>query len=261
MNKILLGHITGDIIGSIYESDNNNTNNPNFQLFTKNSKFTDDTILTIATAYALIKNQPFDRLYRFFANKYPNRGYGKAFNTWATNPYAGPYGSFANGSAMRVSPIGYAFKEPWKVLQKTYEASIVTHNHPEAIRGAQAIAYAANLVLKGYDKETILGKVLSVFEYNLTINRINELKELKNCKAEDTVPLALYAFYVGDDYESVIRQAILLGGDSDTIAAMAGSLAYPFYGEMPKYFKESTWKILPQEFKEIINSFDKIVKL
>lgn len=260
MNKYLLGPITGDIIGSAYESVHNNTEDLKFALFSKKSRFTDDTILTIASAHAIMDNLPFDRAYRHYTQKYPNRGYGKAFRYWIDNPYAGPYGSFGNGSAMRVAAIGYSQKTPWEVINKAYESSAVTHNHPEAIRGAQAIALAAHYAFKGIDKEAILTKVLSIFRYDLSIKNIDLLRQLKNCKAEDTVPLALYSFYVSTDYESCIRTAVLLGGDTDTIAAMAGSIAYPYYKEMPKYFKESTWKFLPTEFKDIINRFDEYIK-
>jgi ADP-ribosylglycohydrolase len=220
----MIGAIIGDVIGSVHEHAGTKTTD--FPLFVAGSRFTDDTVLTIATADALLTDGDHARAYREWGNRYPRAGYGGAFKGWLRNPGAGPYGSFGNGSAMRVSPVAFAFTSMEEVLAEAERSAAVTHNHPEGIKGAQATALAVYLAREGVSRAEIRAEVAGRFGYDLsrTIEEIRPSYRF-DVTCQGSVPEALTAFFETEDLESAIRVAISLGGDADTQAAIAGGAA------------------------------------
>ncbi len=227
--KGIIGAIAGDVIGSAYEF--NPTRDYTFELFTPESTFTDDTVLTMANALWLLEDEQHtpEKLVNIMLDlcrRYTNRGYGGRFANWilANNPQ--PYNSFGNGSAMRVSPVGYYANTLDEALELAKVSAEVTHNHPEGVKGAQATAAAIFLARKGEDKWQIRDYVENNFGYNLS----RTLEEIRPTFTFDetcqhTVPEAIICYLEGKDYEDVIRLAITLAGDADTLAAIAGSIA------------------------------------
>ena len=258
-SRTLIGAVAGDIIGSTYEWDNVKTTD--FKLFRRKSRFTDDTVLTMAVAKSILDNEDFGANIQKFARKYPHRGYGSFFRKWIHSENPQPYGSYGNGGAMRVSPVGFAFNDIDKVLKKAKESAEPTHNHPEGIKGAQAIASAIFWARKGKDKNYIRTFVENTFGYdlNFTIESLRPTYQF-SATAPDTVPHAIVAFLDSTDFENAIRLAISLGGDSDTIAAMTGSIAAAFYKNIPETITEEVEKFLPDEFINIMNRFDEIYR-
>ncbi len=252
----MLGAIAGDVIGSVYEFSN--TTDRDIALFTARSKFTDDTVLTVAVAEALMQGEPypFKEKIRQWALEYPHSGYGGGFRKWMRSSDDQPYGSFGNGSAMRVSPVGFAFEGETQTLVVAEQSAAVTHNHPEGIKGAQAVALAIFLARQKAGKEAISERIQRDFGYDLS-RPIAETR--KNYRFDETcqgsVPQAIRAFLESEDYESAIRLAVWLGGDSDTIACIAGGIAEAFYGGIPKTIESETLRRLPQEMKDVINRF------
>jgi len=243
----MIGAIAGDIIGSIYEW--NNIKVKSFPLFSNRCYFTDDTVLTVALADSLMSGTPYaDNLRRFF-KRYPGRGYGMGFDAWASDPQAGPYYSWGNGAAMRISPVGYAFNDLNMVLTKAEEFTVVTHNHPEGIKGAQATAAAIFLSRNGSSKNKIKEFIESEFGYD--IRPAYEFYE--SCR--QTVPPAIRAFYDSSDFEDAIRNAISLGGDSDTLACITGGLAQAFYGRVPPLIEKQVYDILDSYLANIVREF------
>jgi len=227
----MLGAIIGDIIGSTYERKP--TKNKRFKLVTSKSHFTDDSILTIATALAIVGNPSNPRygfFYKFLTKQYPNVGYGSSFLTWVFSG-VGPYGSYGNGSAMRVSPIGLYYTNEREVLRQARLSASVTHNHKEGIKGAQAIALAVFYAKKGKSKDFIKERLEKRFKYNLS----KKIKDFKpsykfDVSCQGSVPEAIICFLESKSFTDSIRNAVALGGDSDTLAAMTGSIAEAFYG-------------------------------
>ncbi|OLP20154.1 hypothetical protein BST81_01590 [Leptolyngbya sp. 'hensonii'] len=228
----MLGAIAGDIIGSVYEADNIKTKD--FPLWSEDSQFTDDTVMTVAIAQAILTGSPYvDNLKAYYHN-YPEVGYGGSFRSWAKSESRDPYNSWGNGSAMRVSPVGFAFNTLEEVLQEARRSAAVTHNHPEGIKGAQATAAAIFLARTGSDKAEIKTYVESQFGYDLTqtLDQIRPTYRF-DVSCQGSVPPAIVAFLESTDVEDAIRNAISLGGDSDTIACIAGGMAQAFYGGVP----------------------------
>ena len=225
----MIGAIIGDIVGSVHEHARPRTKTTDFPLFTADSRFTDDTVLTIATADALLSDGDHARAYREWGNRYPDAGYGKAFKRWLRTPGAGPYGSFGNGSAMRVSPVAFVFESVEEVLREAERSAAVTHDHPEGIKGAQAAALAVFLARTGVSKPEIRTEIAGRFGYDLdrTIEEIRPGYEF-DVTCQGSVPEALIAFLETEDLEAAIRAAISLGGDADTQAAIAGAAAGAF---------------------------------
>ncbi|NOU60580.1 ADP-ribosylglycohydrolase family protein [Marinifilum caeruleilacunae] len=252
----MIGAIAGDIIGSVFEW--NNYKGIDFELFQANSDFTDDSVLTIATAETLLKGDDYANMYQTYGRYYPNRGYGGRFASWIYDDFAQPYNSWGNGSAMRVSPVGFYCNSLDEVLKEAKKSAEVTHNHPEGIKGAQATALAIFLARSGNSKEAIREIITNLFAYNLdrTCEQIRPDYEF-NESCQGTVPEAIIAFLDSSDYESAIRLAISLGGDSDTIACITGSIAQAYYKEIPEYILNKVNDILPTEFKEIIAQFER----
>ena len=250
----MLGAIIGDVIGSVFEF--NPTKSPDFVLFTAASKFTDDTVLTIAVAACLLNDKEYPKTLKDFTLRYPHRGFGSRYFNWAHSDNDQPYFSFGNGSAMRVSPIGFAFRAREKVLAEARKSASVTHNHPEGIKGAQATALAIFLARQGASKFEIKTQIESDFGYDLHRNyRDIQPEYYFNETCQGSVPEAIIAFLASEDFEDAIRKAIALGGDADTQACIAGGIAEAFYKNIPAEFIAQTTCRLPEEFIEIIDRF------
>lgn len=239
----MLGAIIGDIIGSKYEF--NGVKTKDFELFLDGSTFTDDTVLTIATADAILNNKSYFEVYKNYPKMYPNRGYGTYFYRWFNENEASPYNSFGNGSAMRVSPIGWAFNTLSEVLEEAKKSAEVTHSHPEGIKGAQAVASAIFLARIGKSKKEIEEYIKYNFGYNLD-RSVDEIRDTavfdETCKV--SVPEAIICFLESKSFEDAIRNAVSLGADADTQACIAGSIAEAYYKEIPKEFKDKTKELL-----------------
>jgi ADP-ribosylglycohydrolase len=253
---ILIGAIAGDVIGSIYERRNIKTTD--FELFSVFSRYTDDTVLTIALADSILNKKPVVNTLYEYGNNYKNVGYGSTFRNWLQQAELKPYNSWGNGSAMRVSPVGFAYHSEKDVLEKAKESAEVTHNHPEGIKGAQATAISIFLARTGSSKDEIREYVSKNFGYDLSRN----LDDIRpgyrfDVSCQGSVPEAIIAFLSSHDYESTIRLAISIGGDSDTIACIAGGIAQAFYKEIPEYIVNKTLEKLPREFVDTIEAFDK----
>jgi len=254
--QTIIGAIAGDIIGSVYEW--NNVKTTDFELFSQKATFTDDSVLTVAIADCLLNKKDFAKTVWEYGNKYEGRGYGGRFATWLCNDNPQPYNSFGNGSAMRVSAVGFAFNDIETVLHKAKETADITHNHPEGIKGAQATAAAIFLARKGQTKSEIKDYISLTFNYNLddTINNIRPSYTF-NETCQGSVPQAIIAFLESIDFENAIRLAISVGGDSDTIACITGGIAAAFYKGVPDDILNFATSKLPVEFIELLNEFDK----
>jgi len=250
----VLGSIAGDIIGSVYENFPIKTTE--FPLFQSRSRFTDDTVLTLAIASSIMDKVDYGSSLRTFGRKYPNAGYGGFFFNWLFDPESGPYNSWGNGAAMRVSPVGFAFATIEEVLVESQKTAAVSHNHPEGIKGAQAAALAVFLARTGAVKKEIQGEISRRFGYDLsrTLDEIRPQYRF-DISCQGTVPEAITAFLESKDYEDAVRKAISLGGDSDTLACITGGIAHAFYKEIPQMIVREVRKRLPEEFLSIIDRF------
>ncbi|MGV8136481.1 MAG: ADP-ribosylglycohydrolase family protein [Mangrovibacterium sp.] len=249
-----IGAIIGDIVGSRFEF--NNHRSTKFDLFTKDCSFTDDTICTIAVADWL--SHPFNGIaetMRYWCHRYPNPtgGYGGSFKNWVFSE-SGPYNSFGNGSAMRVSPCAWWSDDANVVYSIARRSAEITHNHPEGIKAARLIAEVIRRLRTGSSKEDMRRFIHPVF-YDLDqtckqIRRTNTFNE--TCQV--TVPQAIACFLESTDFESAIRLAVSIGGDSDTIAAITGSIAEAYYG-IPENIISSALEYLPKEFIDVLSTF------
>jgi len=256
----MIGAIAGDIIGSIYEVHNINT--VDFPLFDPRCRFTDDTVLTVAIADAILTGSSYaDKLKEYF-RYYPNAGYGPSFRRWAVFNSMTPYYGQGSGSAMRVSPVGFAFDSLEEVLKEAKKSAEVTHNHPEGIRGAQATAAAIFLARTGKSKREIKGFFERVFGYDFqepvdgVWNTCPGMFVKGIRKYYRIVPQALTAFFESNDFEDAIRKAISIGGDSDTMACITGGVAEAYYGEIPDHIKTKVFQILDERLKRVIQEFN-----
>ncbi len=255
----ITGAIAGDIIGSAYESGN--TADTGFELFPRGCRFTDDTVLTIAVADALMNNRGIGPAIHDYGNRYPGRGYGRLFSRWLKTKDPEPYYSCGNGSAMRVSPVGFAFNTLSEVLRHAKASAEVTHNHPEGIKGAQAVAACIFLARKAESKDEIYSYINDNFDYDLNFS-LDEIRGLYSFDetCQGSVPQAIRAFLESTDYENAVRLAVSIGGDSDTIACITGGIACAFYRKIPKYIADQVYRMLPDEFTAIIRDFDNFIK-
>jgi len=256
----MIGAIAGDIIGSVYER--HNITILDFPLFDTWSHFTDDTILTCAVADAILTGVDYGSKIREWFRLYPERGYGSGFRRWAAAKTIRPRYSIGNGSAMRVSPIGFAFDTLDKVLDEARKSAIPSHNHPESIKGAQAVAGAISLARTGHTKQFIKEYIANTFSYNLdrAIDQIRPTyRHDYTCKG--SVPEAIIAFLESTDYENAIRLAVSLGGDSDTIACIAGGIAEAYYGGIPNEVSERTIAALDRRLQGIVMRFSEKYRL
>lgn len=250
----MYGAIAGDIIGSLYEGRPIKTKK--FRLLDRRADFTDDTVLTAATAYAILHDLPYGETYKKFGRAYPARGYGFNFQNWLAATISKPYGSFGNGSAMRVSPVGWAFNSAEEVLEQARKSAACTHNHPEGIKGAQAVALAVFLARTGTEKEEIRRELGNRFSYNLerSLNTIRPTYSFQ-VSCQESVPEALIAFFQARGFEDAVRNAVSLGGDSDTQACIAGAAAEAFYGGVPKKIVSYMEKKLDETLLDICKEF------
>ena len=258
-NNMLYGTIFGDIAGSTYEF--RACKNYKFTTVPDKSHFTDDTVMTLAVASWLMKD-PSDmevlvKEMQFFGNRYPKAGYGGMFRKWLIAEYPKPYNSFGNGSAMRVSPCAWVANSLEEAEHLAKMSALPTHNHPEGIKGAQAVAAAIYMARNGSTKENIKQYITETYGYNLdrTIKEIKESGYDFDSTCQGSVPEAIIAFLEGNDYEEVIRLAIYLGGDADTQAAIAGSIAEAFYN-MPVRFIGDVEKRLDKYLLSVLNKFN-----
>jgi len=256
----MLGAIIGDVIGSYYEG--NSTKDFNFPLFTEKSRVTDDSVLTTAVAETILtrgtatESEDYSEHLRGWGRRYPRAGYGGNFNRWLRNKEMGPYNSWGNGSAMRVSPVGWAFEEESEILRQAELSALPTHNHREGIKGAQAVALAVFLARKGESRTMIREVISRTFDYNLSRNW-KEIQPSYNFEisCQKSVPEALIAFLDSNSFEGAIRNAIALGGDADTQAAIAGAVAEAFYGEIPDKFMDFVIPRIPGDIMRITINF------
>ena len=282
----MLGAIVGDTVGSIYEF--NNTRDYNFEMFTNRSGYTDDTIMTMAVAYWLLKDpdhkyETLEESMVMFAKNCPcpNGGYGEMFYVWLFMPwslkeicprafdedyepkYNSPmnrvaYNSWGNGSAMRVSAIGWFFETLEETERVAKISAEITHNHPEGIKGAQATAAAIWMARNGKSKADIKEYIETKYEYDLdrTWEHLNQRYGWKS-SCQETVPEAIIAFLESNSYEDAIRKAVSIGGDSDTLACITGGIAEAFYREIPSEMIEATQKVFPPVFNKILDEVRK----
>lgn len=250
----MIGAIAGDIIGSVYEW--NPIKTKDFSLFTDRSTFTDDSVLTIALAETILTGKPFGENLKIFFRQYPGRGYGMGFSRWAQSPSLKPYGSWGNGAAMRISPVGFAFDDLDTVLKKAEEFTAVTHDHPEGIKGGQSVAAAIFLARSGKSKEDIQKFMETHFGYDLS-RHVDEIRPSYSFdeSSQGTVPQAIRSFLDSTDFEDAIRTAVSLGGDSDTLACITGGIAQAFYGGIPKWIEERVYSILDERLGSITREF------
>jgi ADP-ribosylglycohydrolase len=250
----MLGAIAGDIIGSVYEAYPIKTTD--FPLFTNGSIFTDDTVLTVAIAHAILEDRDYVKYLKRYGRKYPHAGYGGLFFEWMLSERSEPYFSWGNGSAMRVSPIGFAFESEDEVLEEAKKSAEVTHNHREGIKGAQATALAVFLARKGKNKNDIRREISERFSYNLE-RSVDEIRPgySFDVSCQGSVPESIIAFLESGSVEDAIRNAVSFGGDSDTMACIAGGIAQAFYREIPREIISETRRRLPEELLQVIDRF------
>jgi ADP-ribosylglycohydrolase len=250
----MIGAIAGDIIGSIYEHRPIKTKD--FPLFRESSRFTDDTVLTVALAHAILNQHPYDDSLRTLGRRYPSAGYGRSFYEWLNAENPRPYNSWGNGSAMRVSPVGFAFATEEEVLSQANMTAAVTHNHPEGIKGAQAVALAVFKARTGSGKERIRNRISQHFDYDLD-RTVDEIRKgyAFDVSCQGTVPEAIIAFLDSASYEDAVRNAVSLGGDSDTLACITGGIAEAFYGGVPADVRREALARLPPDLLEIVRQF------
>lgn len=254
-SNTIIGAVIGDVIGSVFEW--NNIKTTDFDLFNPKCDFTDDTVLTIAVADCILNKKDFAKTIWEYGRKYRGRGYGGSFRKWLKEDKPKPYGSFGNGSAMRASAVGFAFEDIETVLEVAKQSAEVTHNHPEGIKGAQATATSIFLARQGKSKQEIKDYITQTLDYNLdfTLDEIRPTYKF-DVTCQGSVPQAIVAFLESSDFESAIRLAISIGGDSDTIACITGGIASAFYKQIPTEIMDFVVDKLPSEYIEIMNKFD-----
>ncbi len=252
------GAIIGDIVGSRFERGN--WKGKSFTLFTHDSRYTDDTVMTIAVADWLVNERDLVDALRYWGRKYPLAGYGGNFKLWLSGIKQGPYGSWGNGSAMRVSPVGWAARTLEECLDLAEKSAAVTHDHPEGIKGAQAIAGSVFLARTGGSKADIKDWVQTEIKYDLEW-RLEDIRPeyTFDVSCQGSVPEAIIAFLESQDLEDAIRNAISIGGDTDTLACMAGSIAEAYYHRqepVARQLLDEMYRRLPGAVKGIMKQFD-----
>lgn len=250
----MIGALAGDIIGSRFEWDN--IKSKEFALLSKKCFFTDDSVLTVALADSILTGASYRENLKRFYKLYPSVSYGGSFASWAAGSSVLPYNSWGNGAAMRISPAGYAFNDLPTVLKKAREFTNITHNHPEGIKGAQATAAAIFLARTGASKEEIASYVVNNFGYDLS-KHVDEIRThySYDVSCQGTVPQAIRAVLDATDFEDAIRNAISLGGDSDTLACIAGGIAQALYGGVPESIQLFVYEKLDKQLGAITVQF------
>ena len=249
----MLGTIIGDIVGSVYEF--NNFKSKSFDpFFHEGARFTDDTVCTVAIADALTRNIHPAISLKFWGERYwDNGGWGRSFALWLGSDNSAPYGSFGNGAAMRVSPVGLLANSLDEAIQLAHTVTEVTHNHPEGLKGAAATATAIYLARTGLSQLEIREYVASTFGYDMR-KSVDDIRpgNVFNERCQDTVPQALTCVLEATSFEDTIRNAVSIGGDSDTIAAIAGGVAEAMFG-IPEEIAVKGWRYLPEDMREVVS--------
>lgn len=267
MNDLIMGGIIGDVLGSPYEL--NPIRKKDIELFDNGCRFTDDTTMTIATMMSLLNeneltHQNISETYKRVGRVVPNVGYGGMFYKWLMSESNEPFNSFGNGSAMRISPVGWWGQTEEEVVELATKFSEVTHNHPEGIKGGVAVGLCIFYARQGLSKDEIKNKIEQYTGYDLSRKLIDIQPEYKfDATCQGSVPESIICFLESTDFEDSIRNAIWLGGDSDTMACITGSISEAYYGvrHVPKNLKKFTWNILPESFKNVISIFNEKVKM
>ena len=256
----MYGAIFGDIIGSWYEWHNQKSED--IDLFPREARFTDDTVLTVAIADSILhmeNNSPrkcYASHIKMYYRRYPNAGFGNMFKDWALSDSLYIQRSYGNGASMRVSAIGWAFDDEKEILHQVSESCHYTHNNREAVKCAQAVALAVYLSRKGKSKEEIKQRMEK--EFKMTFVPLDQIREdyQFDSRSNYSVPPAIEAFFESSDYESTIRKAISIGGDSDTIAAIAGGIAEAYYGVIPDAIRTKGRLLLDSGLKRVLDEFE-----
>ncbi len=270
----MLGAVIGDIVGSPYEFTFNNIKTTDFPLISERSHRTDDSIMTLAVAEALMKVMPvrgteteienFELNFesalietmQFFGRRYINAGYGMRFIDWVLSDNPKPYNSYGNGSAMRVSPVAWAFDDLETVERFAAVSARISHNHPEGIKGAQATAAAIYLARTGKTQDEIKDYIVKKYGYDLS-RTLDEIRpnyfHVESC--QQTVPEAITAFLEADNFEDALRKAVSLGGDSDTLTAITASIAEGMWG-IPSEIEEQILPLLDIFLRDVISRWD-----
>ena len=257
----MLGAIIGDVVGSLYEFSSSKSKD--FELLTPSCHLTDDSLMTIAVGCACVTSDTCDkesfqltlcRLMREIGNMYPNAGYGRGFYEWLTDEDAGAYNSYGNGSAMRVSPVAWAASNLEEAQRLARWSAEVTHNHPEGIKGAEAIAICIFLARQGKEKEEIREYIdTNYYPMDFTLDEIRPSYRF-DVTCQGSVPQGIMCFLESNDFEDAIRNAVSLGGDGDTIAAMAGAIAEAYYG-IPSELEERIFDYLDEDIIDYYNTY------
>jgi ADP-ribosylglycohydrolase len=250
----MIGAIAGDIIGSVHEGAGTKTKR--FRLFDRHARFTDDTVLSVAVAESILRGTDLIELFHDYFHRYPQACFGGSFIQWAVERRREAYNSWGNGSAMRVSPVGFACDTLDHVMQHAARTAAVTHNHPEGIRGAQATAVAIFLARTGSDKLEIKQHITDTFGYDLStpLDVIRETYEF-DVSCQGSVPQSIAAFLEATDFEDAIRNAISLGGDADTMACIAGAIADAYWG-VPEEIERRTLSFLDDHLRGVVEDFN-----
>ena len=255
----MLGAIIGDIVGSRFEFAN--YKGKDFELFGPGCDFTDDTIMTVATADAILNGRRtgglrYEDAYVYWGRKYPHPkgSYGASFAAWLADGVHRPYYSYGNGAGMRVSPVGFAFNDRISVNLEAFWSAAVSHNHPEGVKGARAIALSILMIRQGYTKTALAEYIGKHYNLEATVDEIRETNTF-NETCQVTVPQAITCFLESTSFEDAIRNAVSIGGDSDTIGAMTGARAEAYYG-IPDDIKKKAKSYLPADLLSIVNQFN-----
>jgi ADP-ribosylglycohydrolase len=250
----MLGAIVGDVIGSVHEWAGTKTKD--FELFLPQSTFTDDSVLTVAVAQWILDGEDLAETLRSYAVDYPGRGYGSMFDSWVGSTARRPYNSFGNGSAMRVSPVGFACRALDDVLSISERSAAVTHDHHEGVRGAQATAAAIFFARSGQTKDGIRRSLEERFGYDLH-TPLDEIRPTYSfdVTCQGTVPQAIIAFLESTSFEDAIRNAISLGGDADTLACITGGMAEAYYGGVPPEIERQVRGLLDRRLLSVVDRF------
>ena len=247
----MIGAIIGDVVGSRFEF--NNIHTKEFKLFDVMSTFTDDSVLTVATADVILNGGSYLKKYQKSYFNYPNRGWGGRFLSMASSGNLRPYDSFGNGSAMRVSPVGWVYDSYAETLEEAQRTAEVTHSHPEGIKGAQAIAGAIYWARQGATKAQIMDHVTNV-GYDLS-KPLSAFPSTFDETCQGTIPLCMAIFDQATDYEDAVRSAIAQGGDVDTTACIVGGMAEAFYGQPSEDLIKEAYGRMPDEMCETVTKF------
>src|SRR5438132_7366076 len=251
----MLGAIAGDVIGSVYEYAGIKTTD--FPLFTRATTFTDDSVMTAAVAAALVEDRDYAAVLRDYGRRHSGRGYGSLFGEWLRDPSMGPYQSWGNGSAMRVSPVSRVFEAENRVLEEARRSAEVTHDHPEGIRGAESVALAVFLARHGADKAEIKRRVAMHSGYALDAS-VEEIRPTYGFQEScyGSVPQSIICFLKSNNFEHAVRLAISRGGDADTIACIAGAIAEAHYGGVPASIADPVRDLLSEDLIEVLDRYE-----